>query len=157
MVSLLTITFFAKRLVLKDERELMKNWPVIGLISSDTIMAFAHILIIGNAYAFEDGSYVNLCKLQGFLVHFGMQASFMWLNVLTLIMYNTLYMGVEVSKKRTVVLCFALPFAYCSMYGSIIIDFIYLEDSELRLRIKIIAGLKIRCLRDYSSSSSLGY
>lgn len=115
MISLLTITFFAKRLLLKDERQLTNRWPVVGLIISDSIMAVGHVLIIGHSYSYENGRFFNLCRLQGFFIHFGMQASFMWLNILTLIMYNTLYTRIEVSKTKTFILCFSLPFAYCSL------------------------------------------
>lgn len=115
MASLLTITFFAKRLLLKDEEALLKRWPVVGLIASDSILAVGHVLIIGHAYSYENDRFINLCKLQGFVIHFGMQASFMWLNVMTLIMYNSLFTRYEISIHRTAVLCFALPFSYNSV------------------------------------------
>lgn len=114
-VSLITIIFFAKKMLIKPESEMKDNWPVIGLITSDTILAVANILIIGDAYAYENGRFFNLCRLQGFFIHVGMLASFMWLNIMTLIMYNRLYTRLEISQSRTVLVCYLLPFTYCLM------------------------------------------
>ena len=113
LISLITIVLFAKRLVLKEEREIMKRWTVVGLIGSDAITAVAYVMIIGNAWAYDNDNFLNVCKLQGFLIHFGQLSSFMWLNTMTLFMYNKLYTQIEVSRRRTVALCFGLPFAYC--------------------------------------------
>lgn len=113
MISLITITFFAKRLVLKEEKEIMKRWTVVGLIGSDAITAVSYVMIIGNAYAYDDDRFFNECKVQGFLIHFGQLSSFMWINTMTLMMYNKLYTKIDVSMRRTFGFCFGIPFVYC--------------------------------------------
>ena len=115
LISLITIVLFAKRLVLQEEYEIMKRWTVVGLIASDAVTAVAYVMIIGDAWSFDNSNYFNECKIQGFLIHFGQLSSFMWLNTMTLLMYNKLYLKVEIDRQRTVILCFGFPFAYCSM------------------------------------------
>jgi len=115
LISLITIVFFAKRLVLKEERVIMKRWTVVGLIGCDSITAVAYVMIIGDAYAYDNQNFLNECKLQGFLIHFGQLSSFMWLNTMTLLMYNKLYTQIDISKRKTVLFCFGIPFVYCAL------------------------------------------
>lgn len=114
-LSLVTIVFFAKRLVLQDEAAIMKRWTVVGLIASDAVTAVSYVMIIGDAWSYDNSNFFNECKVQGFLIHFGQLSSFMWLNTMTLLMYNKLYTKIEIDRQRTAVFCFGIPFIYCSM------------------------------------------
>ncbi len=113
LVSLVTIICFAKRLFLQHDEQFNKKWYVTGLIASDGLMALGHILIIGNAWSLEDESQVNLCKFQGFLIHYGMICSFMWINVIVLVIFNSLTAKVELSAPRTLLFCMGGPLLYC--------------------------------------------
>lgn len=115
LISLGTIVWFAKRLVLQDEKEFLKRWTVVGLIASDAITAVAYVMIIGDAWAYSNENYFNECKTQAFLIHFGQLSSYMWLNTMVLLMYNKLYTQLEIDKAKAVRLCFGLPFAYCAV------------------------------------------
>ena len=115
LLSLITIVLFAKRLVLQEEAIIMKRWTVVGLIASDAVTAVSYVMIIGDAWAYDNSNFFNECKVQGFLIHFGQLSSFMWLNTMTLFMYNKLYTKIEIDRQRTAVLCFGIPFVYCSM------------------------------------------
>lgn len=113
LISLVTIICFAKRLFLQHEEEFNKKWYITGLIASDGLMAIGHILIIGNAWALENDSLLNLCKFQGFLIHYGMICSFMWINIIVLVIFNSLTAKVELSTERTVLFCMGGPLVYC--------------------------------------------
>lgn len=113
LVSLVTIVCFAKRLFLQHEDQYGKKWYVTGLIFSDGLMAMGHVLIIGDAWAHDGASQLDLCKFQGFLIHYGMLCSFMWINVIVLVIFNSLTAKVELSPSRTVLLCMGGPLVYC--------------------------------------------
>lgn len=113
LVSLITITVFTKKLFLQHDTEFMKKWYITGLIFSDGILAIGRILIIGDAWKYDNESNWNPCKFQGFLIHWGMMSSFMWINVIVLIIYNSLNATLNISARKTFLLCMGAPFGYC--------------------------------------------
>ncbi len=113
LLSIITIIMFTKQLFLKSEDEFRRKWLIAGLVFSDCIMHIGYILIIGNAETYDDSSQLNMCKFQGFMIHFGMISSFMWINCIVFVIHNSLYKQLPVSGIRTVILCTVGPFLYC--------------------------------------------
>ena len=154
MISLTTIVLYAKSILLKSDDEAGKKWSVLGLITADCIMHIGYILIIGDASVYDDDSNVNLCKFQGFLIHVGMLASFMWINCIVLIIHNSLTARMPISRRRTAAACFLLPLAYCLVFWSLQAfgqksahaNYCGIVDSTLaRLAIKIVPWVSTSC------------
>lgn len=116
LLSIITIIMFTKQLLLKPEAEFRKKWLIAGLVFSDCTMHIGYILIIGNAEEYDNSSELNMCKFQAFMIHFGMLSSFMWINCIVFVIYNSLTTQLPVSGTRTFVLCTLGPFFYCLLY-----------------------------------------
>lgn len=159
LISLLTITLFTKKMFLLPDHELSRRWTVIGLISADALMSIGHVLIIGDAYLYEEKvRFFTLCKFQAFLIHFGMISSFLWINVMVLMIYNKLTLHYEISKEKTTAFCFLVPFAYCLFFWmlgalgakSYHSNYCGIVDSWLsRVALKIVPWLLTTCLQIY--------
>jgi len=114
LISIITIIYFTKKIFLRTEEELKKKWMVIGLIASDALMSTGYILIIGNADKYDTpGVMFTPCKFQAFLIHFGMLGSFMWINCIVLVIYNSLYSRYDISPRRISLVCTVFPLSYC--------------------------------------------
>lgn len=159
LISLATITIFTKKMLLMPEHEVARRWTVIGLISADAIMSIGHVLIIGDAYLYEEkAKFFTICKIQAFTIHFGMISSFLWINVMVLMIYNRLNLQVEISKVKTTAFCFLAPFIYCMIFwmmGSLGVksshsNYCGIVDSWVaRVSLKILPWIFTSCLQIY--------
>lgn len=147
LTSLVTICIFFKHIFMKTEEEISKKWLVVGLVISDTIVSLAYVMIIGDAEQYDNDTNLSWCKLQGFMIHFGLLSSFAWINIIVLVLYNGLTRKLDISVPRTMTLCFGAPFAYCIFFWYFGVfglkrahsDYCGIKDNNLaRLFLKII-------------------
>ena len=158
MISLTTIACYAKAVLLQSDDEAAKKWPVLGLVASDCLMHVGYILVIGDASLYDSEGLLTLCKFQGFLIHFGMLASFMWINVIVLILHNSLTGRLPISRRRTAAVCFGLPLAYCLLFWRLgafgrkqaHANYCGIVDSTLaRLAAKVLPWIFTSCVQVY--------